>query len=169
MINSQSRAEKIIEHDPNGLVVVDRDLNIVQVNKAFLKIFDLTQNEKIIGRNVNEVLEQVVFPSPDITTVHSTFVNHKRSGRIVQLITFQLYDEENLSACFCVDNTAHVNSTQKLLQLRKETAEKAHQIINKQMQTAQEIASLLGETTAESKAALLKLVHVIEKDEELHD
>ena len=46
--------------------------------------------------------------------------------------------------------------------LRQETVEKAQEVINKQMRVAQDIASLLGETTAESKMLLLKLMRVVQ-------
>ena len=44
-----------------------------------------------------------------------------------------------------------------MAKMRKETMDTAQQVIDKQMRVAQEIASLLGETTGETKAALLKL------------
>ncbi len=169
MYNEITRAEKIIEHDPNGLVVVDRNLNIIQFNKAFLHIFDIVTNHKIVGENVNNVLEQVFFPSADIISEHSMIKQHKRTGKIVQLITFQLNDEDNLSACFFVDTTSHFHNKQKLMELKKETLEKAHEIINRQMRVAQEIAGLLGETTAESKTTLLRLLDVLKKEDDIHD
>ena len=169
MDNEKSRAEKIIEHDPNGLIVIDRNLNIVQFNKAFLHIFDIVTNRKIVGKNVNEILGQVFFPSADITSEHSTIKPHKRTGKIVQLITFKLHDEDDLSACFCVDTTSHFHDKQKLVKLKKETLEKAHDVINRQMRVAQEIASLLGETTAESKTTLLRLIDVLKEEDEIHD
>ena len=41
---------------------------------------------------------------------------------------------------------------------KAETINKAHQVIHQQMRVAQEIAGLLGETTAETKAALFELI-----------
>jgi len=169
MNNGKSRAEKIIENDPNGLVVVDRNLNILQFNKAFLHIFNIVTNTKIVGENVNEVLGQEFFPNADITSEHSTIKPHNKTGKIVQLIAFQLHDEDNLSACFCVDTTSHFHNKQKLVELKKETLEKAHDVINRQMRVSQEIASLLGETTAESKATLLHLIDVLKEEDEIHE
>jgi transcriptional regulator with PAS, ATPase and Fis domain len=169
MDSEKSRAEKIIEHDPNGLIVIDRNLNIVQFNKAFLHIFDIDGTGKIVGKNVNEVLGQIFFPSADITSEHSTIKQHKKTGKIVQLITFKLHDQDNLSACFCVDTTSHFHDKQRLADLKKQTLEKAHDVINRQMRVAQEIASLLGETTAESKTTLLQLIEILKEEDEIHD
>ena len=46
---------------------------------------------------------------------------------------------------------------EKHLQLKMETIEMAQRVIDKQMKVAQEIAGLLGETTAETKVTLTKL------------
>lgn len=165
----KSRAEKIIEHDPNGLVVVDNHLNIIQFNKSLLKIFGIIIHERIIGRNVNEILGQNIFPNEDITTEMGSVKHHKKSGHIVKLITFKLHDEENLQACFFVDITSNFHSRQKLIELRNETIAKARAVINRQMSVAQEIASLMGETTAESKASLIKLINVLEEESEIYE
>ena len=45
--------------------------------------------------------------------------------------------------------------------LRAETMEMAQKVIDKQMVAAQQIASLLGETTAETKVTLTKLKDMI--------
>ncbi len=169
MQKEKTRAEKIIEHDPNGLVVVDRDLNIIQFNKAFLRIFEIVITEKILGRNVNDVLGQMIFPSADIINENTNIKHYTRNEKVLQLNTFHLYDEDELSACFFVDITSHFHSKRKLMELKTETIEKAHHVINRQMSVAQEIASLLGETTAESKATLLRLINILKEEDELHD
>jgi transcriptional regulator with PAS, ATPase and Fis domain len=133
-------AEKIIEKDPNGLVVLDDNLKIVKFNKAFLKIFAL-KNTTIAGKNVNKVLGDTFFPNADITDQHSQIKEHSATGRFVNPITFKLEDEK-MYACFFVDITDHMH-----------------------MQVAQQIASLLGETTAESKISLLNLIKIIENNE----
>ena len=47
----------------------------------------------------------------------------------------------------------------------KQTIETANKVIEKQMRIAQEIASLLGETTAETKIALTKLKESLKNEE----
>ncbi|MDP4146514.1 MAG: hydrogenase, partial [Bacillota bacterium] len=50
----------------------------------------------------------------------------------------------------------------ELLKLKENTLNAAQEVIDKQMRVAQEIASLLGETTAETKVLLTKLKKVVE-------
>ena len=55
------------------------------------------------------------------------------------------------------DITKEEASIENQYKLRAETMEMAQKVIDKQMVAAQQIASLLGETTAETKATLTKL------------
>ena len=50
--------------------------------------------------------------------------------------------------------------------LRAQTLERAQEVISRQMQTAQEIARLLGETTAETKVLLVKLMSLFEEEKD---
>ena len=63
------------------------------------------------------------------------------------------------------DVTDAVNYNNKLSQVKLETLTTTDGVIQKQMRVAQEIASLLGETTAETKVALLKLKEALQKEE----
>ena len=63
------------------------------------------------------------------------------------------------------DITEEVNYNDKLDSVKLETIAMADEVIKKQMRVAQEIASLLGETTAETKVALVNLKKSL-KDED---
>ena len=63
------------------------------------------------------------------------------------------------------DITERVNYDSKLNSVKLETLQTTDDVIKKQMRVAQEIASLLGETTAETKVALLKLKKTLSQDE----
>jgi len=52
-----------------------------------------------------------------------------------------------------------------LTELKRKSIDVTQTIINKQMMVAQEIASLLGETTAETKVAILELKKVLEEED----
>jgi uncharacterized Fe-S cluster-containing protein len=64
-----------------------------------------------------------------------------------------------------VDVTPEWRLKQEILALKKETLSKVKQVVDKQMSVAQEIANLLGETTAETKASLLRLARMVEEEE----
>lgn len=74
--------------------------------------------------------------------------------------------DHNMIFATMKDITEEVHYNEKLDKLTDETIAAADAVIKKQMRTAQEIASLLGETTAESKIALMKLKEILLIDEE---
>ena len=63
--------------------------------------------------------------------------------------------------------TQEQENRRKTEEFRRETVEITQKVIDKQMRVAQEIASLLGETTGETKAALTKLKKSIAQGDRL--
>ena len=59
--------------------------------------------------------------------------------------------------CILRDVTDEENEREKKENIRSQTVEIADKVVDKQMRIVQEIASLLGETAAETKIALTKL------------
>jgi uncharacterized Fe-S cluster-containing protein len=65
-----------------------------------------------------------------------------------------------------LDITDTVKKDQQADEFRTETLTRAQQVIHQQMRVAQEIAGLLGETTAETKAALFELIKLAKEEGE---
>ena len=63
-----------------------------------------------------------------------------------------------------MDITETVGYEEQFAKVKMQTIETAEEVIKKQMRVAQEIASLLGETTAETKVALLNLKKTLTDD-----
>jgi len=67
------------------------------------------------------------------------------------------------------DISEQVNYDKKLDKVKLETISTTDDLIMKQMRVAQEIASLLGETTAETKVALLNLKKMLRDSVAMED
>ena len=65
-----------------------------------------------------------------------------------------------------MDRTNEELKERMLRNLREKTMNVTQQVIDDQMRTVQEIASLLGETTAKSKVALTKLKEAMDESDE---
>jgi hypothetical protein len=65
-----------------------------------------------------------------------------------------------------IDTSEEEKAKEHLRNLRAQTLARAQEVISRQMKTAQEIASLLGETTAETKILLVKLMSLFEVEKE---
>jgi len=161
---AESFANVVIRSTPNGIVVVDGGLRILDANPAFAKVFGRPLNE-LIGRHIRTVAEPAGFE----------YV--RRNGRpfarqeiiyqdvVVRESIFPVSDEEIIIGIY-TDVTEEVARRQQLQTAKQETLGKARQVIDEQMRVAQEIASLLGETTADTKVLLTRLIKLYDEEEE---
>ncbi|HPN29969.1 MAG TPA: PAS domain-containing protein [bacterium] len=166
MENKKSLWELLWDYDPNGLVVVDsQSFNIKIANPSFCRMFKI-EKKNVIGKNISEILENSgdFERARDENIVMTGKESHypKLKLHIKELI-FPIPDE-NIVACIMVDISPEYAHKLDMMRLKEETIEKVNKVVDNQMKVAQEIAGLLGETTAETKSSLLKLVSMLKKD-----
>lgn len=158
--------ELLWDYDPNGLVVVGLDMTIQTTNPAFCRMFGVEMAE-IIGSNATQLLGdmadfQKVWESGEAEAgIEQEYPEHKL---YLRKVIFPVI-EEKLVACILVDMTHEWKQRNEMSTLKQETIQKVHAVVDKQMNVAQKIASLLGETTAETKVSLLKLLELVEKEQ----
>jgi uncharacterized Fe-S cluster-containing protein len=73
------------------------------------------------------------------------------------IINVIYYEPEDIAHVFFTDITVNELKKEELEKVKKETLIRTQEVIDKQMRVAQEIAGLLGETTAETKMSLKSL------------
>ncbi len=156
--------ELLWEYDPNALIVVDAAMRIKLVNPAFCQMFKVDR-ETIIGQDAADVLED----TKDFEYVwqHQEIIRNKEQeypdhNLYVRQVIFPI-PEEDLIACIIVDLSHEQERRQQLVQLKNETVKQVNEVVDNQMKIVQEIAGLLGETTAETKVSLLKIIQMLEK------
>ncbi len=88
-----------------------------------------------------------------------------KTGRFADINIVPL-SKQNLLLIVLTDVTDRVNFDVELEKVKHDTLAVTDTVIEKQMRVAQEIASLLGETTAETKVALIKLKAAMLKEKE---
>jgi PAS domain S-box-containing protein len=153
------------EYDPNGLIVVDKEMKITLVNPAFCKMFNVVQ-EEIIGQPASLILGEIQ-DFQEVWKNNEVIKNKEReypdSQLYIKHVIFPIPEEE-IVACIMVDITQEWHRKQELLRLKKETFTKVNEVVDNQMKVAQEIAGLLGETTAETKVSLLKILTMVDRE-----
>ena len=155
---AESFSDTIVKNTPNGLIVLNEDLEVQQVNKAARKIMNIRSESDVLGEPVVRILDP------------SVFVQVKNSGRTVRdqrvyLAEYKryveqtiMYDQDSrLLVGIMRDITDEEAEREKKARINRQTVEVANTVVEKQMRIVQEIASLLGETAAETKIALTKL------------
>ena len=155
---AESFSDNIVNNTPNGLIVLNEDLEVQQINQAALKIMNLRTASDVLGDQVVRVLDPAVFmqvlrTGRDVRAQHVYLAEYKRY--VEQTI---IYDRDyHLLICIMRDVTEQENDREKKESISRQTVEIADKVVDKQMRIVQEIASLLGETAAETKIALTKL------------
>ncbi len=155
---AESLSDKIIGSTPNAILVVGEDLTIQQMNSAACRLLEVDHQTALAHRPVEEFLDPVdfVFVLEDGRPIKDRKVWLESCKKFVEETI--VYDIENkLLLAIMKDVTAEEQKSRRAQELRQQTLEVTDRIIQKQMRTVQEIASLLGETTAETKVALTKL------------
>jgi PAS domain S-box-containing protein len=158
---AESLANLIIDSTPNGVILVDGELKIQELNRAAEKIFGVSR-EQVKGKPLRTIMDDVDFVS--VLKSHRDIVGKKVHYPQYSLTTLQTIcyiEEHDLVMAIIIDITKQEKQEKELQKVREETLNKAQEVINKQMRVAQEIAGLLGETTAESKVLLSKLMDLV--------
>ena len=164
---ARSMANMVMEATPNMILVVDKDMQICDMNKKAEEVLMLPKSEAL-KRYLFEFMDH-----SDVLTVYDTHqpILHKKIRldnlhMIAMLICVYIPDSDCV-LCIFQDITEQEEKKMRHYNLKVETVEMAQRVIDKQMMVAQEIASLLGETTAETKVTLSKLRDsILEEDDD---
>ena len=155
---AESFSDTIVKNTPNGILVVNEQLEVQQINSAAKRIMNLRSASDVLGDQVIRILD----PSPFVRvrdtgrSLHNSRTYLAEYKRYVeQTITYDA--DSRLLICIMRDITDEENEREAKDTIRAKTFEVADNVVEKQMRVAQEIASLLGETVAETKIALSKL------------
>ena len=163
---SQSLSSVTLTATPNYIIAVDRDLRIIEFNLAAQKRFGVSR-QQAVGSELYEYLDPSDFEHVFLTgkDIHEKKVKIESLGVIVEQSLIYVL-EQNIVIGFLKDITNDEKERTEKHRARLEAAEMAQKVIEKQMIAAHEIASLLGETTAETKVTLNNLKKQIMSEEE---
>lgn len=162
---AENFSDNIIYNMPNGVIVLNEELEVQQINRAAKQILNITHKGDILGEPVIRILN----PSSYLQVMTS---GSNVRDRLTYLNDYGKYIEETI----IYDKTYHIiisimkdvtqeeKSRLKKEQINQQTVEIADKVIEKQMRVVQEIASLLGETTAETKIALTNLKETLKNE-----
>ena len=162
---AENFSDTIVNNTPNGLIVLNEDLEVQQINNAARRIMNIRAASDVLGEPVVRILDPALFAQV------------KASGRSIRnrrtyLAEYKKYVEQTVvydgEARMLIgimrDVTDEVEAHEKKENISRQTIEVADKVVEKQMRIVQEIASLLGETAAETKIALAKLKESIDDE-----
>lgn len=164
---AESLSDKIIYNSPNAIITVDHTLQVQLANKAMLELLGISAEEEVVGHKIADLMDDFEFITAFSSGEHTKFRKaylEKYDKYVEQVFTCD--ESNNMVICLMKDITQAEKSRQSLQKTKSEAVEITDQIIAKQMRIVHEIASLLGETAAETKVALTRLKNTVAAEEE---
>ena len=155
---AESFSDTIVNNTPDGLIVLNENLEVQQINNAARKIMNIRAASDVLGESVVRILDPTVFAQVKKSgrSVHCQRVYLAEYKKYIEQTVVYASDSRMLIGIMH-DITDEESEREKKARINKQTVEVADTVVEKQMRIVQEIASLLGETAAETKIALTKL------------
>ncbi len=155
---AESFSDTIVNNSPNGLIVLNEQLEVQQINKSARRIMNIRSESDILGDQVIRVLDpslfmQVLSTGRDVRDERVYLAEYNRY--VEQTVVHD--KDSHLLISIMRDVTDEEKEREKKEDISRQTVEVADKVVEKQMRIVQEIAALLGETAAETKIALAKL------------
>ncbi len=166
LMQAESMSNVVMDVTPNMIFIIDNELRIRECNK---------KGQELLGVGKEEALQRYIFEFMDAADIEETLrtkepLFHKKipleHGRMTVEETIVYIDNLESVLVTFQDVTREEKMKEQHYNLKVETMEMAQKVIDKQMMVAQEIAGLLGETTAETKVTLTKLRDSILNEDE---
>ena len=162
---AESFSDTIVNNSPNALIVLNENLEVQQINNAAMRVMNIRSASDVLGDQVIRVMDPAPFQQVQQTgrgiyNKRTYLAEYKRY--VDETIVFD--QESRLLICIMRDVTDEQTQRERKEAISRETVEVADKVVDKQMRIVQEIASLLGETAAETKIALAKLKESIKNE-----
>lgn len=162
---AESFSDNIVNNTPNGIIVVNEQTEVQLINKSAIRIFNIRSSSDVLGEPVIRIMD----PTDFITVLNS---GRRIENKRIYLAEYDKYVEETIIAdreyhivlCILRDVTEEEKGRQQKERMSTQTIEVTDKVVDKQMRIVQEIASLLGETAAETKIALTKLKEMMSNE-----
>ncbi len=151
----------------NFIMMADLDYKVVRINPAASRVTGISMDDAT-GMSVEEFIPREYFEKvfSTKTDIVGEKINIPKFNDYTGLMNIMYMPDDQKFMVTMQNITEEEKRRVELEKLKLNTVEVAQKVIDKQMMVAQEIASLLGETTAETKVALNKLKKVVIKEGE---
>ena len=160
------KAAAMLKGMPSAMVMIDKDLNVLEANDAFVKDFVRCEDrllrcrEKIIGQPVASVLDWTDLFKTVLKTGKELYKDHYLYGKnYYEVSAFPIEPGESIGAII-----TDITQTQSN---RERVAKKANEVIARNISIVQEIACLLGEHMVETESILSSIADDGDGKEEL--
>lgn len=165
MEKAQGFSDAVVNNSPNAILVLNEELEVQKINPVARRLFRIRNEKDVLGEEVGRLIDDTVFRK-----VQQTCRN--RTNEREYLTEYNCYvdrtvifnSDSRLFICMMRDVTAEVERLEKKMETRMQAVEIADDVAKKQLKIVQDIASLLGETAADTLIAIDRLKETISDD-----
>ena len=158
----ENYANIIIDAMPGLLVTIDYDFHIIQMNKAAQDLFDISRKKHLLGMPVGEIMD-------DYSMINMIAFNREIIQDCIYLGEQKRYIERVLTndrknkliLCIMKDVTKEKEREKRENRAKADAVRMADKLAEEQLRIVHEIASLLGETAADTKVVIEELKQTI--------
>lgn len=160
------KAAAMIRCMPAAVVMVDNNLNILEANDSFMRMFSgdmydvfKSRPDGLTGAAIDRIVDFADIFKTILKTGKDLHKERYHSGnRLLDISAFTIEENEIVGAVITDVTKAETN--------REKISQKAHEVISKNISIVQEIACLLGEHMVETETLLSSIAEDFDKESE---
>ena len=158
---AESLANEIVENTASNIILLDGEMNVREINPAAQAVFKI-QPQNIIGKPISLLIDDEDFKQVRESgeSIIGKKIPYSKYG-VVFIANIVYLPKQDMVLASMINIMSEEKNKKELMKVKENTLNAAQEVIEKQMRVAQEIASLLGETTAETKIILTKLKKIV--------
>ena len=148
---AERRTDRIIETSPNGIVILDEQLNILSMNPAFRRFF--MSSEAVCGKRISYLMDPEPFErlAAGAERLIEVTVRHERYNMVCHQILYALPEDRQYVGIF-VNITRSLDNERKLDALRATTAMQAQELLDQLGEVHPGAAQVLAHAVVEVAA-----------------
>lgn len=162
---AESLSHAVVDSSLNGIIIVDEDMIIQEFNPAANRMFN-RKGIKSKGKPLKTFIDPADYEyvRDNQEMIVNKFKEYEQYGLITRENIYPL-EKYGVVIAIITDVTEEEKRKAEVDKMKEEALNRASRVIREQMKVAQEIAGLLGESTAETKATLLELIEIMNTKE----
>jgi iron only hydrogenase large subunit-like protein/uncharacterized Fe-S cluster-containing protein len=167
---AESFSNAIVDTTLNAIVVVDQNMVIQQEFNPAANLMFNRNNIPSKGKSLSAFIDPVDFVT--VWETQTAVVDQLKTYEQYNIVTRQIiYPLPKYGVVIGIINdvTAEEERKAKYENMRREALDRADRVVREQMRVVQNVAGLLGESTAETKATLMELIEIMNEDEASQD
>ncbi len=159
---------RIIETSPNGIVFLNKDLEIIKMNGSFKKLFNCS--DAINGEHISGLLDPEYFEELSVgnrTRIEKTGPCGS-DGTVCHQILYPITEHNEFVGIY-ININKRVRNEQHLEEISRKAVSQARKLQDHQIEAAQQIVRLIGETTSRSETLVSSMMSIFSNEHKDHN